>query len=147
MNKKKEKIKLLLDVVAVFVALIVGMFIIDFLIEGFSVFDTNYHFFGKKRIAEMEELFGIEVTDDIHLKEYRESSWLSFDYVLDINQINSYTDFLQNNVKSTDISEPSFDDRLKEAVSYNYTWQNDTVYIYFLRQRDSTYIAELSIVR
>lgn len=145
MNKKK--IKLLLDVIAVFVAVICGLFIIEFIIEGWSVFDTNYYFFGKKRTAEMEELFGIEVTDDIHLKEYRESGWLSFDYILDINQINSYTDFLQNNVKSTDISEPSFDDRLEEAVSYNYTWQNDTVYIYFLRQRDDTYKAQLWIVR
>lgn len=144
MNKKKEKIKSLLGIVAVFVVVIGGMFIIG---EGFSVFDTKYHFFGKKRTAEMEELYGINVTDDIHLKEYRESGWLSFDYVLDINQINSYTDFLQNNVKSTDISEPSFDDRLKEAVSYNYTWQNDTVYIYFMRQRDDTYKAQLWIVR
>lgn len=143
MNNKKEKIKSLFGIVAVFVIVIGGLFIIG---EGWSLFDTKYHFFGKKRIAEMEELFGIEVTDDIHLKEYREFSWLSFDYVLDINQINSYTDFLRNNVKSTDISEPSFNDRMKK-VSYTYKWQNDTVYIYFLRQRDSTYIAELSIVR
>ncbi|MBD5159460.1 MAG: hypothetical protein HDT23_04375 [Ruminococcus sp.] len=145
MNKKNEKIKSLLGIVAVFVIVIGGLFILGG--DWSLLHDTKYYFFGKKRIAEMEEMFGIEVTDDIHLKEYRECSWLSFDYVLKINQINSYTDFLRNNVKSTDISEPLFDDRSEKMVYYNYKWQNDTVYIYFLRQRDNTYLAELRIVR
>ncbi|MDE5557883.1 MAG: hypothetical protein K2J32_09400 [Ruminococcus sp.] len=138
---KRKKVKSLLGVIAVFVAVIGGLFIIG---EGLSVFDIKYHFFGKKRTAEMEEMYGIKVTDDIHLKEYREFGWLSFQYDLEINQINSYTDFLQNNVKGSDISEPVFDDRI-EMVSYSYTWQNNKVYIDFLLQRDNTYIATLSI--
>lgn len=133
MNKKK--IKLLLGVIAV----IGGLFIIG---EGWSIFDIEYHFFGKKRTAEMEEMYGIEVTDDIHLKEYREFGWLSFQYDLEIDKINSYTDFLQNNVKGSDIH--VFDDR-NHRKYYIYTWHNTEVYIDFFPQSDNTYMAVLSI--
>lgn len=139
MNKNKKKNISLLGVIAVFVAVIGGLFIIG---EGWSIFDIEYHFFNKKRTAEMEEMYGIEVTDDIHLKEYKEFGWLSFQYDLTISQINSYDDFLQNNVKGSDIH--ASDDR-GNRIAYTYTWQNNKVYIDFYPQRDNTYIATLSI--
>ncbi len=141
LDMNMKKLKSLLGVVAVFVAVIGGLFIIG---EGWSVFDTKYYFFGKKRTAEMEEMYGIKVTDNIHLKEYKEDGFSYCIYDLTINRIDSYEDFLQNNVKSSDISEPVFDDHI-EMVSYSYRWQNNEVYIDFFPQRDNTYMATLSI--
>lgn len=140
-DMSKGKIKRLLQVTMVFIAVISGLFIVG---EGWSVFDKKYYFFGSKRTAEMEERYGIKVTDDIHLKEYREYGWLSFDYILTINRINSCDNFLLNNVKGSDISEPVYDDMI-EMVSYDYTWQSNKVYVDFFRQRDNTYMATLSI--
>lgn len=82
--------------------LIAAVIVILLLAAGYNFifdFDTTYYIFGKKRIAKMEETFGITVTDDIKLDKYNEFGWLSFDYTLDISKINDYNKFMQDNVK------------------------------------------------
>ena len=130
MNKKRFFIT-----VIVFVAIICGLWLL---------FDSKYYFFGKQLTAEMEEMYGIKVTDNINLKEYKEFGWLSFQYDLTINKINSYEDFLQNNIRSSDIPKPFYNQR-PEKLYYSYTWKNNEVYIEFFPQSDNTYTAVLSI--
>lgn len=82
--------------------LIAAVIVILLLAAGYNFifsFDTTYYIFGKKRIAEMEETFGITVTDDIKLDKYNEFGWLSFEYTLDISKIDDYNKFMQDNVK------------------------------------------------
>ena len=141
--KKKEKAlnNFLITIFAIVLLLVVGYnFIFDF--------DTTYYFFGKKRTAEMEETFGITVTDDIKLKRYCESGWLSFDYCLDISKIDDYNKFIQDNVKgkvmekiengiiynykdNTQEFSDYYEKYHKDQIEYTYIWQNCEIYVNF----------------
>lgn len=65
--------------ITVFSKIIVAMFVIYM---GFMVFMIDaivvdyWVFFGKKRTAEIESMYGIMVDDDIKLKNYKVTSWM-----------------------------------------------------------------------
>ncbi|MDE6788558.1 MAG: hypothetical protein K2J47_04470 [Ruminococcus sp.] len=141
--KKAEKTlnNVLIAIVIVILLLVAGYnFIFDL--------DTTYYIFGKNRTAEMEETFGITVTDDIKLKRYREFGWLSFEYTLDISKIDDYNKFMQDNVKGKVIEKIEngiiynykdntqevsdyYEKYHKDRIEYTYIWHNCEIYVDF----------------
>lgn len=141
--------------------LIAILAIILLLVAGYNFIfdlDTTYYIFGKNRTAEMEETFGITVTDDIKLKKYEKSGWLSFDYGLDISKIDDYNKFMQDNVKGKIIKKAEngiiydyeqntqelCDSHGKDYIRYYYKWDGNTVGIEFYdHNKDGYYSAKL----
>ncbi|MDE7104819.1 MAG: hypothetical protein K2O36_02935, partial [Ruminococcus sp.] len=152
--KKKEKAlnNFLIIIFAIVLLLIAGYnFIFDF--------DTIYYIFGKKRTAEMEETFGITVTDDIKLKKYDAFEFLArMDYSLDISKIDDYNKFMQDNVNGKIIEKVengiiyNYDKNTQEVsdyyekddIKYSYKWNGNIVNIWF-NYTDNTgyYLASL----
>lgn len=153
LKKAEKKLNnVLIAIVVIIVVLVAGYnFIFDL--------DTTYYIFGKKRTAEMEETFGITVTDDIKLQKYNEFGWLSFDYTLDISKIDDYNKFMQDNVKGkvykkiengiiynyNDNTQEVSDYYEKDDIVYYYKWDSNVVKIDFYdRNNDGYYSAILS---
>lgn len=98
----------------------------------FCDFSTTYNTFGKKRTKLMEQKFGISVTDDIKLVQYRDYPPYWFDdgsEILDI-EVDDLESFFDNNVKSEIC-------RYREAESTLYNGKKEyNTYFEYIIQND-----------
>lgn len=91
------------DCITVFSKIIVAIFVVymGFIVFMADVLVVDYWvFFGKKRTAEIESMYGIIVDDDIKLKNYKVTSWMegktrSLEFESDIDG----SDFMKKNCK------------------------------------------------
>lgn len=139
-ENKKDTVKSIFGVIAVFVIAIGGLMIIG---SGDELGD--WHYFGKKRTAQMEQMFGITVTDDINLKRYSDTEFLTqLSYYLDINNIDDCDKFMQNNVNGKIIKKVE-DENANFPVQYLYEWDNYCIIAYFYENNNGSYSATLRL--
>lgn len=147
-NPEKKKHSSCLTVIIAFLIVFFIFFILPLISLGFMIKD-EYHIFTKKRIAEMEEKFNITVTDDFDLVRYERHSWQGTSYKLEIEGIDDYRDFMENNVNGT-VEELYIRD-YDAGFKYTFTKQGyDTEEYYdysfkimFSKEDDGTYSAVL----
>ncbi|MCM1132823.1 MAG: hypothetical protein NC340_05060 [Ruminococcus flavefaciens] len=140
----------------VLIAIIVVILLLFGAYKLFFDLDITYHIFGKNRKAEMEETFGITVTDDIKLERYNEFGWLSFTYTLDISNIADCDKFMQDNVKgklarkiengiiynyedNTREFSDYYEQYHKDEIEYIYIWGNSEIYADFYDHNNDGY--------
>lgn len=148
-NPEKKKHSSCLTLIIAFLIMSVIFFVVPMILLG-SMIKDEYHIFTKKRIAEMEENFNITVTDDFELVEYVCHSWQGTSYKLEIEGIDDYRDFMENNVKGT-VEELDVKD-YDAGFKYTFTKQGyDTEEYYdysfkimFSKEDDGTYSAVLT---
>lgn len=139
-ENKKDTVKSIFGMIAVFVIAIGSLFIIG---SGDDLGD--WHYFGKKRTAQMEQLFGITVTDDISLERYSDTEILTqLDYFLDISNIDDCDKFMQNNVNGK-IIEKVEDENANFPIQYLYEWDSYYVTAYFFEDNNGSYSATLRL--
>ncbi len=96
----------------------------------FCDFITTYHRFGKKRTELMEQKFGISVTDDIVLEQYRDNPpyWLDDgSEILDI-RIDDLESFFDKNIKAE-----IYDYNEEESTLYNGKKEYGTYFRYNIK--------------
>lgn len=168
-NPDKKKHSSCLTLIISFLIMSVIFLVVPMTLLGFMIKD-EYHIFTKKRIAEMEDKFNITVTNDFELVRYERHSWQGTSYKLEIEGIDDYDDFMENNVNGEitgkiqdgiryEYEENNtykyYDTRNGEYVIcfiYEYTKQgydteqyyNNTRYAFFYKEDDGTYSAVLT---
>ena len=118
------------------IAVIIALFL-------WSLDCTKYTFFGKKRTAKMEEIFGISVTDEITLSVYNGYAGFDDDQELEL-QTKDYQGFLDDQVKGTKLEMRPSD---RAVCAFSYEWKGDTVYgeVWQYESRHGLYTVNLRI--
>lgn len=165
-KKKKRKLSRSFVNFLISIGLIIGIPIAVWIFFGLSITD-NYKYFTKKRIAEMEDKFNITVTDDFELVRYYRHSWQGTTLMLEIEGIEDYAEFMENNIDGTIIEKKEngmfydyennkeYESDMNDCIAYyvyEYTkkgYETDNFYDYrrritFYREDDGTYSAVLT---
>lgn len=148
---KKEHSSCLMILFSFLIMFVIIFFIVPMIWLRFIIKD-EYHIFTKKRIAEMEDKFNITVTDDFELVKYERHSWQGTIYTLEIEGIDDYSEFMENNVNGEITKQDENSEDYVAFYTYEYTkkgYDTDKYYdyrryIYFYEENDGTYSAKIS---
>ncbi len=121
LNKKSILKFIFKTVIAIFCISIIGIVGLYALLE-WSIGGTYYTDFNKERIAQMENVFGIIVTDDIKLEEYSENNGWDGDRMLTL-KTDDYLNFMENNISGTIKNYEEYDDR-NTVAHFQYSKEN-----------------------
>ncbi len=151
LNEKKPLFSKGFVTVITYLLVITVLPMIIFFIAMSSTVD-NYTHFSKRRIAEMEERFNITVTDDFELTEYKRHSWQGTSLRLEIEGIEDYSKFLENNVNGVVEEYEKSDDNKSASYKYVCTEKDEITgreyeldySIVFMEEADGTYSAVIT---